>query len=88
MTAGPGPIAEAVEQFRGTIVALGGGGSTANLLSLWRRHGVDQRMREAAADGTILAGISAGANCWFRTRPGSLLPETMTDHARPRAAGE
>ena len=42
-----------------------GGGSTANLLSLWRRHGVDQRMREAAAGGTILAGISAGANCWF-----------------------
>ncbi|GAA1523828.1 Type 1 glutamine amidotransferase-like domain-containing protein [Brevibacterium permense] len=42
-----------------------GGGSTANLLSLWRRHGVDQRMREAAAGGTSLAGISAGANCWF-----------------------
>lgn len=153
VTAGPGPIAEAVEQFRGTIVALGGGGfsmsetgqsgiddelllmasrrrtasdlphvcfvptasgdsrdyierfeaafeararthvlslfgqapwdyqdpemllgmdliyvgggSTANLLSLWRRHGVDGVMRRAADGGTILAGISAGANCWF-----------------------
>lgn len=42
-----------------------GGGSTANLLSLWRRHGVDDIMAEAAAGGTILAGISAGANCWF-----------------------
>ncbi|WP_228282289.1 Type 1 glutamine amidotransferase-like domain-containing protein [Brevibacterium atlanticum] len=42
-----------------------GGGSTANLLALWRRHGVDEIMREAAAGGTILAGISAGANCWF-----------------------
>ena len=42
-----------------------GGGSTANLLSLWRRHGVDDLMRKAAAGGTILAGISAGANCWF-----------------------
>ena len=42
-----------------------GGGSTANLLSLWRRHGVDHKLREAAAGGTILAGISAGANCWF-----------------------
>ncbi|GAA1852236.1 Type 1 glutamine amidotransferase-like domain-containing protein [Brevibacterium marinum] len=42
-----------------------GGGSTANLLTLWRRHGVDDIMRDAAANGTILAGISAGANCWF-----------------------
>lgn len=42
-----------------------GGGSTANLLSLWRRHGVDEAMARAADGGTILAGISAGANCWF-----------------------
>ncbi|UVI34927.1 peptidase E [Brevibacterium spongiae] len=42
-----------------------GGGSTANLLSLWRRHRVDEVLRRAAAGGTILAGISAGANCWF-----------------------
>ena len=42
-----------------------GGGSTANLLSLWRQHGVDGLMKKAAAGGTILAGISAGANCWF-----------------------
>src|SRR5699024_5860175 len=42
-----------------------GGGSTANLLSLWRRHGVDEIMARAAAEGAVLAGISAGANCWF-----------------------
>lgn len=42
-----------------------GGGSTANLLAVWRRHGVDDIMRIAAKGGTILAGISAGANCWF-----------------------
>lgn len=42
-----------------------GGGSTVNLLALWRRHGVDEIMRLAAAGGTIIAGISAGANAWF-----------------------
>lgn len=42
-----------------------GGGSTANLLTLWRKHGVDDFMRLAASRGTILAGVSAGANCWF-----------------------
>lgn len=42
-----------------------GGGSTANLLALWRLHGMPEVLREAAASGTILAGISAGMNCWF-----------------------
>lgn len=42
-----------------------GGGSTANLLALWRLHGVDRAMREAADRGTVLAGVSAGMNCWF-----------------------
>lgn len=42
-----------------------GGGSTANLLALWRLHGVPALLGRAAASGTILAGISAGMNCWY-----------------------
>ena len=42
-----------------------GGGSTANLLAVWRAHGLPAVLTEAAANGTILAGISAGMNCWF-----------------------
>jgi len=42
-----------------------GGGSTANLLALWRLHGVGGVLAEAAAAGTVLAGVSAGMNCWF-----------------------
>jgi peptidase E len=42
-----------------------GGGSTANLLAVWRLHGVPDILRTAAANGTVLAGISAGMNCWF-----------------------
>lgn len=42
-----------------------GGGSTANLLALWRAHGLTDVLREAASNGTVLAGISAGMNCWF-----------------------
>jgi dipeptidase E len=41
------------------------GGSTANLLVLWRLHGLDEIFAEAAEDGIVLAGISAGMNCWF-----------------------
>ncbi|MEU3664484.1 peptidase E [Streptomyces sp. NPDC032940] len=41
-----------------------GGGNTANLLAVWRAHGVDRILREAYDRGTVLCGISAGANCW------------------------
>lgn len=41
-----------------------GGGSVANLLALWRLHGVDVAMRSAWERGTILAGVSAGSICW------------------------
>jgi dipeptidase E len=42
-----------------------GGGNTANMLALWRLHGVDEVLRRAWQAGTVLAGISAGAICWF-----------------------
>jgi dipeptidase E len=41
-----------------------GGGNTANLLAVWRAHGVDRLLREAFDRGTLLCGISASANCW------------------------
>jgi peptidase E len=42
-----------------------GGGNTANLLAIWRAHGLDAILREAWECGVVLAGVSAGANCWF-----------------------
>jgi dipeptidase E len=42
-----------------------GGGSTANLLAIWRLHGLDRALRAAWNAGVVLAGISAGAMCWF-----------------------
>src|SRR5437763_1378839 len=35
-----------------------GGGNTANLLAIWRVHGVDRILRRAVAMGVILAGVS------------------------------
>lgn len=42
-----------------------GGGNTANMLAVWRLHGVHEIMRDAWSAGVILCGLSAGANCWF-----------------------
>ena len=41
-----------------------GGGSVANLLALWRLHGIDTAMQDAWERGVVLAGVSAGAICW------------------------
>ena len=41
-----------------------GGGSVANLLALWRLHGVDIALRSAWECGTVLGGVSAGSICW------------------------
>lgn len=46
-------------------VVFAGGGSTPNLVALWRLHGVDRALRDAAGRGALLAGTSAGAACWF-----------------------
>jgi dipeptidase E len=42
-----------------------GGGNTANMLAIWRVHGIDQLLREAWEAGVVLFGASAGMICWF-----------------------
>jgi peptidase E len=46
-------------------VVVVAGGNTANMLAVWRLHGVDRALREAWERGATLGGVSAGANCWF-----------------------
>jgi dipeptidase E len=46
-------------------VIYAGGGSMRNLLAIWRAHDLDRLLVEAWKRGTVLAGISAGAMCWF-----------------------
>lgn len=42
-----------------------GGGNTRSLLALWRDWELDRIFRKALEAGIVLAGISAGGNCWF-----------------------
>ena len=56
-----------------------GGGNTASMLAVWRAHGVDTVLREAWAEGIVLGGPSAGANCWFEA--------SITDSFGPGLAG-
>jgi len=49
----------------GADVLFVGGGNTANMLAIWRVHGVDELVREALDGGVVLSGSSAGGICWF-----------------------
>jgi dipeptidase E len=42
-----------------------GGGSMRNLLAIWAAHGIAELLVEAWRRGIVLAGLSAGAMCWF-----------------------
>jgi dipeptidase E len=57
------PLAEIV--LDADIIYVGGG-SMRNLLAIWRAHGLDRLLIEAWEGGTVLAGLSAGAMCWFQ----------------------
>jgi dipeptidase E len=62
-------FARADEDLRAVIRAQDAvyltGGNTANMLALWRLHGLDKVLREAWRGGIVMAGMSAGAICWF-----------------------
>lgn len=52
-------------EVRAADLVFVGGGNTVAMLAVWREFGFDRALREAWEGGTVLAGISAGANCWF-----------------------
>jgi peptidase E len=60
-----------------------GGGSVANMVAVWRVHGIDQIMRSAWEAGVVLAGVSAGAICWF----GSGTTDSFGLELQPFSAG-
>jgi dipeptidase E len=75
-----------------------GGGSMRNLLAIWRVHGLDRILRDAWERGVVLAGLSAGAMCWFHggvttsggapePTPGlGFLPGSLSVHAAEQPA--
>jgi peptidase E len=42
-----------------------GGGSTLNMIAIWKAQGIDTVLKKAYDKGIVLAGGSAGSLCWF-----------------------
>lgn len=52
-------------KFQKADVIYVGGGDTVFMLEAWQKSGLGERILEAYRRGVIVAGLSAGAICWF-----------------------
>src|SRR5262249_40379394 len=59
------PALDPAELLGEADIVYVGGGSTANMLAVWRIHGIDTMLLAAHQRGAVLTGSSAGAICWF-----------------------
>lgn len=56
---------DGIQQILSADLVYVGGGNTQKMLSTWRDYGIDVALRQAAHNGTVLSGLSAGAICWY-----------------------
>ena len=63
----PGAIAltDCQEQLLAQDAIFVTGGNTRAALAVWREWGIDGLLKQASSEGIVLAGMSAGAMCWF-----------------------
>ncbi|MBE7939035.1 MULTISPECIES: peptidase E [Ramlibacter] len=65
----PGPRALGLRSFADELLGFDAvfvsGGNTRSALGVWREWGIDEALRAAHRAGVLLAGMSAGALCWF-----------------------
>lgn len=54
-----------------------GGGNTRSMLALWREWELDLILRDALEAGIVLAGVSAGAICWFQSGTTDSMPDRI-----------
>ena len=59
------PLARCHEQLLVQDAIFVSGGNTRAALAVWREWGIDKLLKQALSEGIVLAGMSAGAMCWF-----------------------
>jgi peptidase E len=68
-------------------VVLVEGGSVVNLMAVWRAHGLPEVLRECWEAGVVLAGPSAGSQCWHVGGPTDAWSAESSDRLEPFTDG-
>lgn len=53
------------EAVMGMDAIIVGGGSTLNMMAIWKAQGIDTVLKKAYDKGIVMSGGSAGSLCWF-----------------------
>jgi len=53
------------ETILGMDAIIVGGGSTLNMMAIWKAQGIDTVLKKAYNKGIVMSGGSAGSLCWF-----------------------
>lgn len=72
------PTRDLLSHFLEQDIIFVGGGNTKNMLAIWREWKFVEVLREAWRSGVILAGVSAGALCWFEQGVTDSLPGDLS----------
>ena len=59
------PLSDFAASLLHQHITFVGGGNTKSALAVWRDWGLHDVLRQAWSQGVLLAGMSAGALCWF-----------------------
>jgi peptidase E len=65
------------DYLMGMDIVFVGGGSTRNMMALWRDWEFDKALRKAWEAGVILSGGSAGLICWFQSGLTDSFPKVL-----------
>ncbi|MCH5317465.1 MAG: Type 1 glutamine amidotransferase-like domain-containing protein [Eubacterium sp.] len=74
---------KAIADVQWTDIIYEGGGDTKGMIELWRETGFDKVLCEAWQAGKVMCGVSAGANCWFRSCSSDSLKIQLDDDRAP-----
>src|SRR6185437_14683025 len=73
-----GGVADLRGFLLGQQIIYVGGGNTKSMLAVWREWDLPSILGEAWRNGIILAGLSAGAICWFHQGLTDSIPGSLT----------
>lgn len=60
-----------------------GGGDTKGMIELWIETSFDKVLLNAWKNGKVICGVSAGANCWFKSCSSDSLKIQLKDETAP-----
>lgn len=74
---------KAIELVLWADIIYEGGGDTKGMIELWIETGFDKVLENAWKDGKVICGVSAGANCWFKSCSSDSLKIQLKDETAP-----